>query len=242
MASVNFFADHLRNLLSNPAAIAGTPGYQFEMDQGTRAVQRSQRGMRGSGNALVALQKFGQGLAATRRGEEIDRMGGLLGQEQQYDLGERAATTAAGRLSLDDRLGTGRLALDSRVADGRLAVDRDALAFQREDAARRDGTVRRGQDFEFDLGGRRLDNDFALGGARIGADLQQGWWNYDLGGRRLDVDSARNENEFNLARERAGVDRYDARTRRGVARTNDWYTRQRNRREDIPFRDPWSLY
>lgn len=47
------------------AKLAQTPGYQFALDQGTRATERqgAARGMLGSGNTLSALQSFGQDLA-----------------------------------------------------------------------------------------------------------------------------------------------------------------------------------
>jgi len=47
------------------AKLAQTPGYQFALDQGTRATERqgAARGMLGSGNTLTALQSFGQDLA-----------------------------------------------------------------------------------------------------------------------------------------------------------------------------------
>jgi hypothetical protein len=260
VANVGLYENHLKKLLDDPSSIAQTPGFQFEFDQGQQAVSRGMRGMRGSGNALAALQKFGQGLASTRRGEEIDRLGRLTGQEQQFHLGEGQLDLGNRRLALDDRLGTGqldlgrgRLALDDRLGSGRLALDdklgmgqlgvaRDRLGFDRESDVRRDATARRGQDFEFDLGGRRLTNERDLGFGRIAADLQRGEWDYDINGRRLDLDSSRNENEFNLARERAGLDRYNARTNRMGTRANAEYQRGRNRREEIPLRDPWSVY
>jgi hypothetical protein len=274
VANVNYFSSQLQSLLNNPASLAKTAGYQFEMDQGTQAVQRSQRGMRGSGNALAALQKYGQGLASTRRGEEIDRLGRLTGQEQGYDLGEQSAQLGRDRLGLDTELGRGqlglgrdrlgldaelgrgqldlgnrRLGLDSELGRGQLGVSRDRLGldrelgmgqlglgkdrlgFDRESDIRRNDTTRRGQDFEFDLGGRRIDTERELGLGRIGADLQRGWWDYDIAGDRNDITRSGQENDFNLQRERLGIDRYNARTNRGSASSQDWARRQQYRRK-----------
>jgi hypothetical protein len=46
--------------------IAATPGYQFQFEQGTKAIERSAaaQGMLASGNTLLALQEFGQQTAA----------------------------------------------------------------------------------------------------------------------------------------------------------------------------------
>lgn len=45
--------------------LAATPGYQWQMEQGTRAIERqgAARGMLGSANTQIALQEYGQGLA-----------------------------------------------------------------------------------------------------------------------------------------------------------------------------------
>lgn len=52
----------------NPNAVAGTPEYQFALQQGQTAVDRSMgaRGLSQSGNRLAALTEFGQGLASTQ--------------------------------------------------------------------------------------------------------------------------------------------------------------------------------
>ena len=81
----NPFEGRLMNLLDNPASIANTAGYQFELGQGQQALARSAaaKGMTGSGNTLAALLEHGQGLAATRRGQEVDRLASLVrGRDQ----------------------------------------------------------------------------------------------------------------------------------------------------------------
>lgn len=58
-----------------PEQFQNTPGFQFELEQGARALQRSQaaRGGAVSGSAQKALLGFSQGLASTRYGEASDR-------------------------------------------------------------------------------------------------------------------------------------------------------------------------
>ena len=81
----NPYEARLNSLLDNPDSIANTAGYQFELGQGQQALARSAaaKGMTGSGNTLAALLEHGQGLAATRRGQEIDRLGNIMqGRDQ----------------------------------------------------------------------------------------------------------------------------------------------------------------
>lgn len=81
----NPYEARLNSLLDNPDSIANTAGYQFELGQGQQALARSAaaKGMTGSGNTLAALLEHGQGLAATRRGQEVDRLGNLMqGRDQ----------------------------------------------------------------------------------------------------------------------------------------------------------------
>ncbi|MBS1725027.1 MAG: hypothetical protein JSS66_18970 [Armatimonadetes bacterium] len=69
------------------------PGYQFAMDQGLQALDRSaaSRGMLGSGNQQEALMQYGQGLANQNFGDWISRIGGLS------QMGMSAAQGETGR-------------------------------------------------------------------------------------------------------------------------------------------------
>jgi hypothetical protein len=64
-----------------------SPGYQFAMDQGVRALDRSAagRGMLDSGAQRMALMRFGQGLANQEFGNYQNRLAALAG------LGQTAA-------------------------------------------------------------------------------------------------------------------------------------------------------
>jgi len=57
------------------------PSYQFRFNQGQQAVERSlaARGMLGSGNELMELQKYGQDMASQEYGTEWNRLASLAG-------------------------------------------------------------------------------------------------------------------------------------------------------------------
>ncbi len=68
-------------------ALAGTPGYQFTLDQGMQGLQNSlaARGGAMGGNALKAIMGYGQGLASTNFQQAVGDASGLAG------IGENAA-------------------------------------------------------------------------------------------------------------------------------------------------------
>lgn len=99
----NPFEGRLMNLLNDPSSLANDPGYKFEMEQGQQALARSAaaKGMTGSGNTLAELLRQGQGFASMKRGQEIDRLGGLMqGRDQTnanlYGTDVGAATSRYG--------------------------------------------------------------------------------------------------------------------------------------------------
>ena len=55
----------LSDLIKNPSSITSQPGYQFNLDQGLKAVQGSAAagGMLNSGNVLTSLQQYGSNYA-----------------------------------------------------------------------------------------------------------------------------------------------------------------------------------
>lgn len=61
--------------------IESLPDYQFRLNQGQQALERTQAAKGGlvSGNALIEAQQFGQGLAAQAYGDHIDRLTSLFG-------------------------------------------------------------------------------------------------------------------------------------------------------------------
>ena len=71
-------------------AFQTSPGYQFQLGQGTQALDRSAAGsgLFGSGNAAMALNQYGQGLANQDYGNWLSRLQGL---------GAQGLTAAAGQ-------------------------------------------------------------------------------------------------------------------------------------------------
>ncbi len=61
-----------------------SPGYQFRRDQGVQAAERSAaaRGLLGSGAAMKAVQRYGEGLAASEYGDWWNRLAGIAGVGQ----------------------------------------------------------------------------------------------------------------------------------------------------------------
>lgn len=81
------------------AGFTETPGYQFQMEQGTRAIDASAaaRGMTRSGATLKAQNAFGQGIAAQEYGNYLSRLGAVAGggQGAASTLGSLGAQSAA---------------------------------------------------------------------------------------------------------------------------------------------------
>jgi hypothetical protein len=83
----------IKGLLANPSSITSMPDYQFQLNQGTKALQNSAaaRGMTYSGAQGKALQQFGNDYAGTKLNESYNRLASLAGIGQQ-------ATNASGLL------------------------------------------------------------------------------------------------------------------------------------------------
>lgn len=64
------------------AALVKSPGYQFQLDEGEKALERSAAARSGllTGAAGKAMTRFGQGLASTSYNSFMDRIAGLSGQ------------------------------------------------------------------------------------------------------------------------------------------------------------------
>jgi len=82
------YQTQLDALLRNPSSIENTPGYQFQMDQGNQAINRSAaaKGMSNSGGVLAELAKYGQGLASQEYGNTLGRLSSLSQSERQNKL------------------------------------------------------------------------------------------------------------------------------------------------------------
>ena len=71
--------------------VSKLPGYQFQMDQGLNSIQNSAaaRGGALSGNAMVGLQSYGQGLASTQFQNYMSQLAGIA------NMGQAAASNTA---------------------------------------------------------------------------------------------------------------------------------------------------
>ncbi len=138
-SSSGFYDNQLKKMLTNPSSFQGTPGFKFALGQGTEAVNRRMAagGMGESGNALAKLMEYGTGLAQQDYGNQMDRLGRLSGQDQQFTLGQGQNANTAMRNQHDYNLGQGQLDLgygqlgqaalknqnDYNLAQGRNGID-----------------------------------------------------------------------------------------------------------------------
>lgn len=102
----------------------GTPAYDFQFSEGMRALDNSaaSRGMLQSGATMKAAQRFGQGLAAQGRGEELNRLQALAGvgqtaTAQGVGVGQNYAQAAGGLTAgLGQNLAQGQMALGGALS------------------------------------------------------------------------------------------------------------------------------
>jgi len=78
----------LQDLISKPSSFQADPSYQWRLDQGNQAINRSAaaKGMLGSGNVLAELAKYGQGMASQEYGNQFGRLSDLVRQQQNFGL------------------------------------------------------------------------------------------------------------------------------------------------------------
>ena len=89
-------------------ALQATPGYQFQMNQGVNALDRSaaSRGMLMSGPQSQALTQYGQGLANNTYGQYMDRLMGVSQQGLQAgQFGGQASMQAGQQMGQDYLMG-----------------------------------------------------------------------------------------------------------------------------------------
>lgn len=82
------YQNQLNNLLANPSSVTQTPGYQFALQQGNEAINRSAaaKGMLNSGNVLAELAKYGQGMASQGYQQQLNNLQGLMQGAQQFGV------------------------------------------------------------------------------------------------------------------------------------------------------------
>src|SRR5690242_17663079 len=86
------YSDAVKNFQANP-------GYQFQLDQGIQAIDRSSAANTGgglSGNLLTALQQYGTGLANQSYNQYVQNLQPYLGQQTQAAAGQATVDTGLG--------------------------------------------------------------------------------------------------------------------------------------------------
>lgn len=105
MNSNSLYSNKLDELIRTPGSFSGTPGYQFARDEALQAAERGMSSQRGSGNILAELMNRGNNLANSNYTDYAKLLGGLSGQEQQYDIGLQGQANTADRNFNDFTLG-----------------------------------------------------------------------------------------------------------------------------------------
>lgn len=76
-----YYAQQLQQLIADPSSVTKLPGYQFNLDQGTQAVERKMAGsgFLGSGNEAIALTQYGQNYATSAYQTQANLLASLAG-------------------------------------------------------------------------------------------------------------------------------------------------------------------
>lgn len=125
--------DRYAHLLADPTSLRSLPGYQFDQEEGQRAIDHSNsaRGIDASGRTLKDLMRFGTGLADKTYGDQLARLMsgtqlgmnatgaqvGVQGQGLQGQLGTRS-TAYGGDMTSAGTIGQGDIAAANARASG----------------------------------------------------------------------------------------------------------------------------
>lgn len=152
-------ANRLRELIDNPESTRLTGAGQFALDQGLNAAQRTNSRVRGSGGLMAELTRLGTGFALQDRGNEIDRLSGIVRDENNFSLGTEQNRIASTRASNDFTLGSQANAntLRRNNQDYGLGLYRAGNDFSLGSQANRNTATRNA--FDFTLGSQRNAND-----------------------------------------------------------------------------------
>lgn len=104
------------------AAFQESPGYQFQFDEGMRAVNAgaAAQGMSNSGATLKALQARGQQLANLDFGQYYNRLAGIaqIGQSSAAQVGSAGVQTAGGIANTMASAGTAQANITGNMVQG----------------------------------------------------------------------------------------------------------------------------
>lgn len=123
----------LQNLYNDPSSVRSLPGYQFALDEGARALDRSaaSRGMLNSGRSAKDLLRYGTGYADQIYGNQLARL--MAGSQQGMGaVGAQNATTGQG---LAGQLATRQAAFGGNMASAGTIGQGDIAAAQAEQSA-----------------------------------------------------------------------------------------------------------
>jgi hypothetical protein len=107
--------------------LESTPGYQFNLDQGLKAIDRgaASRGLTTSGNAIEAEQKYGAGLASNTYQDYVNNLARFLPQQLGAATGFANVSTGLGN-TLNASLGNqGNLAYNTQAGIGNAQAGAD---------------------------------------------------------------------------------------------------------------------
>jgi hypothetical protein len=114
------------------SAYTTSPGYQFQMDQGLQALERSasSRGMLASGNTSADILGYSQGLASQDYGSWLDRLNGL-GSQGIGMAGARAGIqTGIGGKAYETGDSLADLAWNAATSAGNVAAQKESAEGQ----------------------------------------------------------------------------------------------------------------
>src|SRR4051812_24397179 len=193
-ADPGFYQNQLKNLVTNPGSFSGTPGYGFAFDQAMQGVNRNNSAMRGSGNVLAALQDRASGLASQNYNDYLHTVGGLAGQEQNYDLGLAGANNAAQGNQNQFSLGQDQNSINRLNANNNFTL---GLGQNANNANRNanDLTLGLGQNTN---AANRNANDFSLGQGQNANAAMRNANDFSLGQGQNANAANRNANDFSL--------------------------------------------
>ncbi len=87
-ADFSGYKSQLDSLLTDPNSVQKSAGYQFAMDQGNQAIDRSAaaRGMSNSGGVLTELAKYGSGLASQNYNNQVNQLSNVMQGAQNFGV------------------------------------------------------------------------------------------------------------------------------------------------------------
>lgn len=154
----------LQQLLANPGSISSLPGYQFDLAQGTRALDHSAlaNGNLFSGKQGKALVNYGTNLADKTYGDQISRLLGISNQ----GLGAQGQANALTGQGI-----SGGIGLQAQGLQGQLGADTSAYGGNLSSA----GTIGQGDVAAANAKAKGTQNLVNLAGTVAGAALGGGF-------------------------------------------------------------------